>query len=167
MAQSRDHIDDLTDHLVGTHSPEELAAKALAYRLRRVAHRLETEIKRELAPHGIELWELELLACLRRAEPKQRLTAGELMTQMQLTSGAVTNRVSQLERKGWVSRQLDESDRRVVLVALTEQGRERATQVFGTKTRAELAMLSALDPERQARMNEDLRTLLISLEGSH
>src|SRR6185312_13242868 len=118
-------------------------SKALAYRVRRLAHRLETDLKRELAPHGIELWELELLACLLRAEPDHRLSAGTLATQLQLTSGAITNRV-----------------RRVVLVTLTPAGTKRALEVFSAKTDTWHAPLSVLSPADQRRLNDDLRTVL-------
>ncbi|MFI9275681.1 MarR family winged helix-turn-helix transcriptional regulator [Kitasatospora sp. NPDC052896] len=159
-----DHVDDMVEVLAGAFDPELLEAKALAYRLRRISHWLETEIKRELAPHEIELWELELLACLIRA-PHQRLTAGELARQMQLTSGAVSNRVGRLEAKGWVLRDFALHDRRSVTVTLTEEGRSRALRVFATKTETELRLLSALPPERRRRVNDDLRTVLSDLEA--
>lgn len=161
----QDYVDILAEVVADQLDPETLRAKALAYRVRRLAHRLETEIKRELAPHDIELWELELLACLRRTEPRHQLTAGQLMTQLQLTSGAVTNRVSRLERSGWVTRELDPDDRRSVLVTLTPAGSERATEVFAVKTQAEQSLLAALSPTAQSRLNDDLRTVLLALEG--
>ncbi|MEU6172239.1 MarR family transcriptional regulator [Streptantibioticus parmotrematis] len=159
-----DYVDRLTEVMTGLHTDAQLQAKALAYRLRRVAHRLETEMRRELAPHGIELWELELLACLRRA-PGHRLTAGELTGHLQLTSGAVTNRVGRLEAKGWLTRTLHPGDRRSVLVALTAEGRERAERVFATKTDTETRLLSTLPPDRQRALNDELRALLLELEG--
>jgi DNA-binding MarR family transcriptional regulator len=158
-------VDGLVQVLADSHDPDVLEAKALAYRLRRVAHRLETEIRRELAPHDVELWELELLACLIRAEPGHRLSAGSLMAQMQLTSGAVTNRVKQLEGRGWVTRDFDPADRRSVLVTLTPAGRKRAMRVFAAKTGAEADVLSALSTARQRHLNDELRALLLSLEG--
>jgi DNA-binding MarR family transcriptional regulator len=161
-----DFVDEMMVVIKESHQAADvLEAKALAYRIRRIAHRLETEIKRELAPHDIELWELELLACLVRAEPDHRLTAGGLVAQLQLTSGAVTNRVSQLERKGLVSRELDPTDRRSVLVTLTDAGRERALHVFGVKTQTEQNLLGALAPDRQRDVNDALRAILLSLEG--
>ncbi|MFK0292497.1 MarR family winged helix-turn-helix transcriptional regulator [Streptomyces sp. NPDC090442] len=159
-----DYVDDMVEVLADTFEPDLLEAKALAYRLRRVSHWLETEIKRELAPHDIELWELELLACLSRA-PHGQLTAGELARQMQLTSGAVSNRVRRLEAKGWVLRDFAAHDRRSVTVTLTEEGRGRAMQVFATKTETELRMLSALSPAQRRRVNADLRTVLADLEA--
>lgn len=161
----QDYVDGMIEVIADRHEPDVALAKALAYRARRLAHRLETEIKRELAPHGIELWELELLACLIRTEPEHRLSAGALMTQLQLTSGAVTNRVSKMERNGWVARDFDPDDRRSVLVTLTPAGEQRAMEVFDVKSETELTLLSSLGPASQQRLNDDLRTLLVALEG--
>ena len=75
-AGQQDFVDTMTEVIGRWHGswqdPAIAESKALAYRVRRLAHRLETDLKRELAPHGIELWELELLACLLRAEPDYR-----------------------------------------------------------------------------------------------
>ena len=161
----QDYVDQLIEVVARTHDPAVTEAKALAYRLRRLAHRLETDIKRELTPQGIDLWELELLGCLIRTEPDHRLSAGQLMTRLQLTSGAITNRVARLERNGWVTRDFDPNDRRSVLVALTPAGAQRAHEVFATKTDTEYALLSPLSPAAQHSINNELRTLLISLEG--
>jgi DNA-binding MarR family transcriptional regulator len=160
-----DYVDRMAEVFADRHEPDVTLAKELAYRVRRLAHRLETEIKRELAPHGIELWELELLACLIRTTPEHQLSAGALMTQLQLTSGAITNRITRLERNGWVTRDFDPLDRRSVLVTLTPAGEERAMDVFAVKTEAERALLSALSPAAQRRMNDELRTVLVALEG--
>jgi DNA-binding MarR family transcriptional regulator len=165
----QDFVDTMTEvigHWNGEWQSSEMAeSKALAYRVRRLAHRLETELKRELAAAGIELWELELLACLLRAEPDHQLSAGALMAQLQLTSGAVTNRVRRLELNGWVTRDFDPDDRRSVLVKLAPEGKDRALKVFAAKTETEHALLSALSPDAQRRLNDDLRTVLLALEG--
>src|SRR6266702_6347721 len=168
-AGQQDFVDPIIEVIGRWHGswqdPEIAESKALAYRVRRLAHRLETDLKRELAPHGIELWELELLACLLRAEPDHRLSAGTLLTQLQLTSGAITNRVRRLELNGWVTRDLDPDDRRSVLVTLTPAGKKRALEVFSAKTDTWYALLSALSPADQRRLNDDLRTVLLALEG--
>ncbi|MEV0262397.1 MarR family transcriptional regulator [Streptomyces sp. NPDC050617] len=157
-----DYVDGMVDVLAQQYDHEALEAKALAYRLRRITHRLETDLKRELAPHGIELWALELLACLLRA-PEHRLTASQLAAAMQLTSGAVTNRVAKLEAKGWAVRDFAPHDRRSVMVSLTREGSERAREVFATKTETELRLLSVLSPEDHRRLNDNLRTVLLAL----
>ncbi|WP_375488919.1 MarR family winged helix-turn-helix transcriptional regulator [uncultured Mycobacterium sp.] len=140
-------------------------AKALAYRIRRIARRLENEMRRELSGYGIELWELELLAALIRARPHHQLTAGELAAELQLTSGTITNRITRVENKGWIHRHIDPSDRRQILVTLTPQGHTRAREVFATKTLTEATLLAPLSAAKQHQLNNDLRVLLVALEG--
>lgn len=161
-----DRVDGLMDFLRTEDPASATSAKALAYRLRRASHRIDREIRRELAPRGIELWELEILAALRRAGgPPYRLTSGMLMEEAQLTSGAITKRVARLEKKGWVSREIDPEDRRRILVVLTDDGLGRAESVFGGMSRTEEALLERLGEDLLGRMNGDLRGLLLMLEG--
>jgi DNA-binding MarR family transcriptional regulator len=87
------------------------------------------------------------------------------MAQLQLTSGAITNRVSRLERAGLLTRDLDPNDRRSVLVTLTPAGRDRAHEVFAIKTDAEVSILASIPPPARRRINDDLRAVLLSLEG--
>lgn len=160
-----DRVDGLMDFLSREDPERATSAKALAYRLRRASHYIDRGIRRELAPLGIELWELELLAALRRSGgPPYRLTPGDLLTEAQLTSGAITKRVARLERKGWVRREIDPEDRRQILVILTDEGLKRANTVFGVMSKTEEALLRQLDEKTLGRMNEDLRELLLMLE---
>src|SRR6266571_3477209 len=80
-------------------------------------------------------------------------------------SKALAYRVRRLELNGWVTRDLDPDDRRSVLVTLTPAGKKRALEVFSAKTDTWHALLSALSPADQRRLNDDLRTVLLALEG--
>ena len=42
--------------------------------------------------HGLEAWEYDVMAALRRSGPPYELTAGELLAALMITSGAVTLR---------------------------------------------------------------------------
>jgi len=138
--------------------------KMLAIRVRRVAHHLERVLRQELAAHNIETWEFEVLLALRQGEGFCR-SAGDLLRESQVTSGAITNRVAQLEKRGWVRRDVCPSDRRQVLVSLTPEGVARADELLATKTQAEMNLFGRLDEAAQDRVNDDLRSLLIALEG--
>jgi DNA-binding MarR family transcriptional regulator len=117
-----------------------------------------------LAAKGIEVWELEVLLSLRRA-PGQRLSAGALLRCSQVTAGAITNRVARLESNGWVRRDVDPADRRQVLVTLSKAGQRRADEILGIKTTAEQRLLGQAGPAAIERMCEDLRNLLLAIEG--
>lgn len=170
--QARDRVDVIIDQIAAitadgatTGQRDDLAAKALCYRLRRLAHYVETQLRRELASFGIELWELELLAYLHRSGSPYQATAGALQDAMQLTTGAVTKRVTALERRGWVERNIDPRDRRQILVRLTEEGEHRAMEVFRTKTETESRLLASLEPQTLHRLNSELHQLLLEMEG--
>lgn len=160
---SPDRVDAILTYLAALEPDRDLSAKAVAWRLRRAAHYVDTEVRRRLAPAGMELWEKEILCSLRRLGGT--LTMGELQDVAQLTSGAITNRVARLERDGCVTRTVSPDDRRQVIVTLTPAGRERAHEVMQANDAAEQEIFAAIDPELLRRLAADLRELLLATEG--
>jgi DNA-binding MarR family transcriptional regulator len=154
----------LVDLLGDDCTSEDAATKKLSIRLLRLANHLERELRREFAAQGIEPWEFEVLLSLRRAAG-QRLSAGALLRGSQVTAGAITNRIARLERQGLVKREVDPSDRRQVLVTLTDEGQRRADCILAIHTTAEQRLLGQAKPEAIERMSEDLRNLLLAIEG--
>jgi DNA-binding MarR family transcriptional regulator len=71
------------------------------------------------------------MRCMDVLERAGQLTAGEIARQTGLTSGAVTALLDRLERAGWVRRLRDDTDRRRVLVELTDKARRGAAEVYG------------------------------------
>jgi len=71
---------------------------------------------------GISATDLDALEHLEADGP---LTQRQLGERLSLTSGAITMLVDRLERAGWVRRRPHPSDRRYVLVELSEQVPER------------------------------------------
>lgn len=163
-AAKRDRVDAVVDFWYQENPELDRRVKMLAIRLRRAGHHLERVLRHELAALDIEMWEFEVLLALRRGDGFCR-SAGDLLRESQVTSGAITNRVAQLEKRGWVRRDVCPSDRRQVLVSLTPEGVARADQLLATKTQAEMNLFGRLDEAAQDRLNDDLRTLLIALEG--
>ena len=160
----RDRADVLVDLLGEPASGLDAATRKLSVRVRRLANHVERELRRELAGEGIEVWEFEVLLALHRA-PGQRLSAGALLRGSQVTAGAITNRVARLEKQGWVRRDIDPEDRRQVLVTLTPAGQRHAEKILALNTTAEQRLLGQADPAAILRMSEDLRNLLLAIEG--
>lgn len=71
------------------------------------------------------------MRCMEVLDRAGQLTAGEIATQTGLTSGAVTAMLDRLERAGYVRRLRDTSDRRRVLVDLTDKARQTTAEVYG------------------------------------
>ena len=77
---------------------------------------------------GLKRSEFEFLIILEMmlGEGAQAIPASELSNQMQITPAGVTHLINPLERAGFVERLQDPSDRRVVLIGLTPEGKDLA-----------------------------------------
>lgn len=71
------------------------------------------------------------MRCMDVLDQAGQLTPGEIAVQTGLTSGAVTAMLDRLERLGLVQRRPDASDRRRVLVQLTDKARQIASEIYG------------------------------------
>ena len=162
---ARDEADEIVEFWHRENPDLDVTAKTLAIRLRRASQHLERAVRSNLAANGVdEFWEIEVLMSLLRATDHQR-SAGELQRESQVTSGAITNRVGRLEQRGWVTREVDPSDRRQVLVSLTGEGLKQANHVVATKNESERQIFSGLDRAFLEQLTTDLRTLLGSMEA--
>ncbi|MEV6371270.1 MarR family transcriptional regulator [Micromonospora musae] len=136
-------------------------------RIQRASRLLERELGRNFALYGLQLWEFDVLATLRRAGPPYRLTTGALVEASMVTSGAITNRIDRLVARELVTRETDPSNRRSVLVTLTSQGRDLIDEVVVQHVDVETKLLTWLSPTEQERLSGLLRKLLIGLgDGS-
>ncbi|WP_344828829.1 MarR family transcriptional regulator [Actinocorallia longicatena] len=130
-------------------------------RISRLNRLLEKHINSYFGLFGLEFWEFDMLATLRRAGDDGELTAGALLKASMVTSGAITNRIDRLERKGLVERRQDPADRRSVRVSLTAEGGRLIDEMMAGHFANENRVLEAL--EDPAVLAGELRKLLISL----
>jgi DNA-binding MarR family transcriptional regulator len=132
-------------------------------RISRLSRLLDLRLKDFFAEHGLERWEFDVLATLRRSGPPYELTAGALNRAAMITSGAITNRIDRMAKRGLVERVPDEQDRRSVRVRLTERGWETIEELVRPHTENEALLLAALEPRERDLLAETLRGLLESL----
>jgi DNA-binding MarR family transcriptional regulator len=161
--QDADRIDEVLDFWRSENPDLDVTTKGISLRLRRLGRLLDKAMRHELAPMDVEMWETEMLLSLRRAPDLQR-SAGALLRETGVTSGAITNRLSRLEEHGWVRRDTDLADRRQVLVTLTAAGRARADEVIAAKINAEARFYAGIPRETLQRLSADLRTLLAAVD---
>jgi DNA-binding MarR family transcriptional regulator len=136
-------------------------------RLSRASRLIDRRLKQHFASDGLEPWEFDVLATLRRAQPiAPRLSAGELVASSMVTSGAITNRVDRLVARGLVTRDVDPDNRRRVLIGLTEAGQTLVDRLVEGHLEHERAMLSGLTDQQQNQLADLLRDLLLSLDAS-
>ncbi|WP_169948600.1 MarR family winged helix-turn-helix transcriptional regulator [Microbispora sp. H11081] len=132
-------------------------------RVSRLARLLDRELKEFFSSYGLEPWEFDVLATLRRSGAPYELTAGALNRAAMVTSGAITNRIDRMAARGLVERIPDSGDRRSVRVRLTGSGLALVDQVLAPHVANEARLLAPLDPEERDHLVGALRTLLASL----
>lgn len=130
-------------------------------RIDRLAGILAGHRKRAFSAHGIEGWEFDVLAALRRAGSPYRLSPGQLLRETHVTSGTMTNRVDRLVARGAVTRIPDPDDGRGMLVTLTPEGLELVDAALVSLVLLEEALLAEWDSADRAEMTDYLRRLLL------
>lgn len=130
-------------------------------RVIRLARHLELARRDVLASRELDTWEYDMLEALRDAGPPNQLSPGALMTETQVASGTMTNRIDRLSRRGYVTREPDPADRRGVLVRLTVSGRKKIDLVA-----SDLATAEAIPWQRLgARKTHQVDALVTELIG--
>ncbi|MBY8884119.1 MarR family transcriptional regulator [Streptomyces sp. PTM05] len=130
-------------------------------RVLRLSRLVSGRLKDHSAQHGMETWEFDALATLRRSgEP---LTAKALAGTVMIGSVALTNRVDRLVARGLVSHDAVPGDRRSLHIALTDEGRDLVDRVVVGHARNQQDILSGLDGDERDDLARILRELLVSL----
>src|SRR3954463_12482597 len=160
----RDEVDELLEAWGRERDDLDLAPVAVFSRVSRLARRVERARRDAFAAHGIESWEFDVLAALRRAGSPYELSPGRLLRETLVTSGTMTNRVDRLASRGLVERLPDPHDRRGVLVRLTAAGRRTVDGALEGLLRRERDLLTGLDAADQDRLAGLLRSLVVPFE---
>ncbi|TAK68441.1 MAG: MarR family transcriptional regulator [Actinomycetota bacterium] len=154
---------DEVDRLVAAWQRErpdlDVAPLEILSRVTRLARHLDRARNEAFAAHGLDGWEFDVLAALRRAGPPYALSPGQLVTETLVTSGTMTNRLDRLERRGLVARTPDPRDRRGVRVRLTGNGRIRVDGALADLLAVQRRILAAIPPEQHGQLADALRTL--------
>jgi DNA-binding MarR family transcriptional regulator len=119
------------------------------------------EMRENLGYVNLTLEEFKVLIELRTGSR----THGSLSRDLEVSTGAMTNRLDKLEREGLVSRARDPNDRRGVLLSLTDAGRERLDAYIDRGAHRERQLLEGLTQTDKRRLNDLLAKLLDSLRA--
>lgn len=129
-------------------------------RIHRLAMRLDEVRRAAFAGPGLETWEFDVLAALRKAGQPFQLSPSHLVRETHVTSGTMTNRIDRLETRGLVARESHPNDGRGVLVALTPEGRELVDEALTNLVWAENKLMAGITVDDRDCLNRALRNLL-------
>lgn len=156
----QDEVDRLIEAWQRERPDLDVAPMAVLSRVSRLARHLDRARRQAFESHGLESWEFDVLAALRRAGEPYRLSPGRLLKQTLVTSGTMTNRVDRLAARGLVERLPDPHDRRGVLVQLTGSGRDAVDAAMADLLDHERTLLGNLSAAEQQRIAKVLRELV-------
>lgn len=162
----RDEVDDLLDAWARERSDLDLGPVAVFSRISRLSRHLDLLRREAFASYGIEPWEFDVLAALRRAGEPYELSPGRLLRETLVTSGTMTNRVDRLTARGLVDRLPDPHDRRGVLVRLTPEGKDAVDGAFVALLDAEGHVIGHLADDERDQLAGLLRGLLAPFSPS-
>ncbi len=134
-------------------------------RVIRLARHLELARRDVLASRDLDIWEYDVLAALRAVGSPHELSPGALMTETQVASGTMTNRIDRLSRRGYVTREPDPADRRGVLVRLTVSGRKKIDLVTADLATAESLAWQQLGARKTDQLDAVVTELIANLES--
>ncbi|ORM84660.1 MarR family transcriptional regulator [Mixta gaviniae] len=160
-----DHIDFVVKQWRSTMPDLDTASMEIFGRMLRIMKHLGKVRSEALAPFGFREGEFDVLATLRRAGAPYRLSPTQLYKSLLVTSGAMTHRLNRLEEAGWIVRVAEPGDKRSMLVALTDAGREKIEQALLIHVQTQNALLARLDNDRQAQLTVLLTALLNATEA--
>jgi DNA-binding MarR family transcriptional regulator len=161
----RDEVDDLVAAWRAERPDLDVAPLQVLSRISRLARHLDRARRSAFSAHGLQAWEFDVLAALRRQGPPCRLSPGALLRATLVTSGTMTNRIDRLAAAGLVRRHPDPQDKRGVLVELTAEGRDRVDAALTDLLGSEETLLAGLDPGQRRVLAGLLRVLLAPFDA--
>lgn len=110
--------------------------------------------------YGLEEYEYATLHFLGGCGPDHRATPSEIAAWQQMSPSGITGRLDALEKRGFIRRLPSPTDRRKVIVELTEEGRQAWQSTFDPQTNEEAMVLAALTADEREQLNDMLRRMM-------
>ncbi|MFD0388087.1 MarR family winged helix-turn-helix transcriptional regulator [Tistrella bauzanensis] len=114
-----------------------------------------------LATHGLKYPAYAILATLRVEGAPYRLSPSQLQQTMLFSSGGISNLLLRLEKDGLIRRTSDRSDRRGVIVELTDKGVALADVAMADHANTERHLIRMFSQDERAQMADMLARMLV------
>jgi DNA-binding MarR family transcriptional regulator len=143
----------------------DVAPLEILSRVSRLSRHLDRHRAAAFTGSGLEPWEFDVLAALRRSDEPYQLSPGALIGETLVTSGTMTNRIDRLAARGLVQRLRDPDDGRGVLVQLTAPGRALVDAALAALLERERTLLEGLSDTERATLATLLRRLVAPFDA--
>ncbi len=165
MKETPDHVDNWMNSCLTELPGLDLEVEGIVERIQHLEKRIGRMLEATLAEFGLNSGEWRVLGALRAAGEPYRASPGFLAKRFELTTGAMTNRIDQLEEAGLVRRLRDPDDRRGVIVELTPKGLKVWESAVGAQAKKEQFVAAGLTKAEQKQLNSLLRRMVHAAES--
>jgi DNA-binding MarR family transcriptional regulator len=162
--QERDHIDRFLESIRDTLPMLDPEVEGLVDRISGLSRRFHRALDETLREFELDYAEWKLLGLLARRSDPYHSSPGQLARMMELSSGAMTNRLDRLEHAGLLRRLPDPGDRRAIQVEVTDAGRRLYEDAVGVQAKKESLVAAALSKTEKKQLNALLRRLMLEFE---
>ena len=161
-----DRVDQLLEEWAPKLPAIDLEIEGAVQRIQWIYKLINRQMEETLGEYKLSHGEWKLLRHLAMEGPPHRSSPGRLAKREGLSSGAMTNRLDQLEKAGLVRRLPDREDRRALHVELTDKGHRLWADSISAQASKEARLAAALGDRELAQLNKLLRKVLAGLEES-
>ncbi len=161
---SSDEVDRIVEDWSRERPDVDFAPLQVLSRVARLGKHLDRARRQAFAASGLEPWEFDVLAALRRAGTPYQLSPKALLQQTLVSSGTMTNRIDRLVGRRLVERRTDPHDGRGVLVVMTGRGAEAVDAAISELLAGEAELLEGLSKADQERLATLLRKLSLDFD---
>lgn len=165
MSETPDRIDQVLADWQRERPDLDWSAAAVTMRLVLLGKYIEQHAAESFEPFGLQPWEFDVLATLRRQGEPYTLSAGDLARSVLLTCSGMTHRLDRLQERGLVARVAAPEDRRRVMVQLTDAGLALVEAAIGRRTCDVCAPVEALQGDQREQLVQLLRVMVAQLGG--
>lgn len=158
----RDALDDSLEIWAREIPDLDPLTEGIIERIQILAYNVNHSLDETLATYELDRRSFSLLGKLRKHGAPYRVSAGNLASELRLSSGAMTNRLDRMEAAGLVRRVADPKDRRGTLVEPTELGHALWDKSVGAQARREAEFSSQLSQAERERLHDLLRHLMLA-----
>ncbi|PXF31546.1 MarR family transcriptional regulator [Pokkaliibacter plantistimulans] len=164
MEQKADAVDAILAQWRCERPELDVRAMATIGRLKRCSALMQRQLDVAFATYDLSNWEFDVLATLRRSGAPYCLAPTALFSTLMITSGTMTHRMQQLEKRGLIERLANPDDARSKLVQLTQSGLALIDRAVEAHVDNEQRILAPLAAEQLAALDQGLIALLALLE---
>jgi DNA-binding MarR family transcriptional regulator len=140
------------------------SGKAVVGRILHLHDIILRTVDRTLAVHGLKYPTYAVLATIRVSGPPYRMSPGELLSSLLLSSGGLSNLLRRMEKDGFIRRTADKRDGRGVIVELTEKGIAAADASMADHAAIERKLCECLPPDLHETIAKGLGLMITVAE---